>query len=214
MRLVIEARVESADAATQQEPIRLAVIERVDDDLEVLGLSLQEGRELMAAAQSVGISMHVQRWLITQASAAVVTTLCHKDRRSLIVPTIFGKVSIQSPRFWGCRCGQRFDAPCHTISPLADALRCRITPELEYLQVKWAAHLPYATSTRLLKEVLPLQNCISTTGAKTRIRSVGSEIDRRIEREISGLRAPSPAASTCESPQVTAVGVDSAWLKH
>jgi hypothetical protein len=30
MRLVIEARVESADAATQQKPILLAVIERVD----------------------------------------------------------------------------------------------------------------------------------------------------------------------------------------
>jgi hypothetical protein len=59
MRLIIEARVESADAATNQEPIRLAVIDRVDDDLEVLGLSLKEGRELIAAAQSAAISAHM-----------------------------------------------------------------------------------------------------------------------------------------------------------
>ena len=36
MRLIIEARLGCTDAATQHEPIRLAVIERVDDDLEVL----------------------------------------------------------------------------------------------------------------------------------------------------------------------------------
>jgi hypothetical protein len=53
---------------------------------------------------------------------------------------------------------------------LSEQLQKRITPELKYLQVKWAAHLPYATSTRLLQEVLSLNDCISTTGAKSRIR--------------------------------------------
>jgi hypothetical protein len=172
MRLIIEARVESADAATNQEPIRLAVIDRVDDDLEVLGLSLEEGRELIAAAQSAAISAHMQQWLSTQDFCRhCYTPLRHKDSRSLFVRTVFGKVSIQSPRFWRCRCGQRRPAPHQTVSPLTEVLRSRTTPELEYLQVKWAAHLPYATSTALLKEVLPLENCISTTDAKNRMRA-------------------------------------------
>jgi hypothetical protein len=85
---------------------------------------------------------------------------------------------------------------------------------LEYLQVKWSAHLPYAYATALLKEVLPLQNSISTTGTKNRIRTVGREFDARIEREIAAVPKASPDGETCESARVTAVSVDSAWLKH
>jgi hypothetical protein len=48
---------------TNQGPVRLAVIDRIDDDLEVLGFSLEEGRELFAAAQSAAISAHMQQWL-------------------------------------------------------------------------------------------------------------------------------------------------------
>jgi hypothetical protein len=85
---------------------------------------------------------------------------------------------------------------------------------LEYLQVKWAAHLPYAAATALLKGVLPLQNSISTTGSKNRIRTAGREIDARIERGITAVPKPSPDGESCESARVTAVSVDSAWLKH
>ena len=38
----------------------------------------------------------------------------------------------------------------HLVGPTS------MTPELEYLQVKWAAHLSCATATRLLSEVLPV----------------------------------------------------------
>ena len=51
MRLIIEARlVGDGDESTNVIP--LAVIQRHDDDLEQLGLSLAEGRELLAATQS------------------------------------------------------------------------------------------------------------------------------------------------------------------
>jgi hypothetical protein len=56
MKLIIEARLESAEPYLQCEPIRLASIDRPNDDLERLGLSLEEGRELMAAAQSAVVS--------------------------------------------------------------------------------------------------------------------------------------------------------------
>jgi hypothetical protein len=42
------------------------VIEPDDDDLEHLGFSLEEGRSLMAAAQSAVVSNHVTQWLSTQ----------------------------------------------------------------------------------------------------------------------------------------------------
>jgi hypothetical protein len=61
MKLIIEARVECTDSDLRREPIRLAVLDRMDDDLEQLGLTLEEGRALLAAAQSALISSHTER---------------------------------------------------------------------------------------------------------------------------------------------------------
>ena len=61
MRLIIEARLEGNDIEPTVVPIPLAVIDRYDDDLEQLGLSLAEGRELLAAAQSVVVSRSLKK---------------------------------------------------------------------------------------------------------------------------------------------------------
>jgi len=63
MKVIIEARLESADPRLLREPIRLVSINRPDDDLAHLGLSLEEGCELMAAAQAAALSNHVANWL-------------------------------------------------------------------------------------------------------------------------------------------------------
>jgi hypothetical protein len=33
--------------------------------------------------------------------------LYHKDSRSIVVRTVFGKITLQSPRFWSCECASR-----------------------------------------------------------------------------------------------------------
>ncbi len=204
MRLIIEARVECSDSNLRSEPIRVAVLDRVDDDLEQLGLTLEEGRELLAAAQSALVASQAEQWLNTENYCRrCCTPLYHKDSRSIIVRTVFGKVTLRSPRFWSCTCDRSRGARRHTFSPLSQALPKRVTPELEYLQVKWAAHLPYSASTELLKEVLPLQECISATGAKTRIRTTGAELDAQIEREIAAMLKADIIADAAESSEVT-----------
>jgi hypothetical protein len=57
----IEGWLESAGPYLPHEPIRLASIERPNDDLERLGLSLEEGRELMAAAQSAVVVVSLSK---------------------------------------------------------------------------------------------------------------------------------------------------------
>jgi hypothetical protein len=59
MQIIIEARVESTDAPANQEPKRLAVIDGVDDDLDVLSLSLEGGRQLISVTQSAATATHV-----------------------------------------------------------------------------------------------------------------------------------------------------------
>jgi len=43
-----------------------------------------------------------------------------------------------------------FGKGAKSFSPLALAMPLRVSPELEYLQVKWAAHVPYAIAETLL----------------------------------------------------------------
>ena len=97
--------------------------------------------------------------------------------------------------------------------PVLSFLRSGLQRRL-VIPIKWAAHLPYAAATALLKEVLPLETSISASGARHRIRTAGDEIDVRVEQEVARLPFLGDAEHPRESPQVTAVSVDSAWLKH
>jgi hypothetical protein len=98
------------------------------------------------------------------------------------------------------------------VSPLCKAVHQRVTPELEYLQAKWAAHLPYRQATELLREVLPLDKGISFGSTRRRILAVGSALDAQIKRDIaSGPKAVS-GEQVRESTTVGCVSVDSAWL--
>ena len=215
MRLIIEARMIGEGATSAVEAVTLAEIERDDHDLTEFGLSLAEGRALLAAAQSALVKHQAFSWLQAETSCPRChAPLRHKDSACIVMRTVFGKVSVGSPRLWACTCD---GAPAHSVSPLNRALRRRVTPELEYLQVKWAAHLSFAAATRLLKEILPLQHGISTAGTKNRVRAAGKALDARVEQEIvvnkERLKVE-VADKPRESTQVTAVSVDSAWLRH
>jgi hypothetical protein len=100
------------------------------------------------------------------------------------------------------------------IHPLSKALPGRVMPELEYLQAKWAAHVPYRQATDMLKEVLPLDRAISFSGTRDWIRVLGMRIDADIERDIVKLPRAVAGERVRESTNVTAVSVDSAWLRH
>ena len=123
MRLIIEARLSDGDSDTVNDGDGvLAVVERRDCSLAQLGLTLAEGRSLLAK-----------------------------------------------------------------VHPLSKALTNLVTPELEYLQAKWAAHLPYRQATAMLKEVLPLDKGISFSGTRDRIHTLGKELDADTERDIAKL---------------------------
>src|SRR5260370_36539827 len=138
----------------------------------------------------------------------------HRGARSIVLRTAFGKVDGASPRLWTCSCAAKQGQPRRSVSPLCKAVHQRVTPELEYLQAKWAAHLPFRQATELLREVLPLDKGISFGSTRRRILAVGSALDAQIKRDI----APGPTAVTGEpvreSPTVSYVSVDSACRRY
>lgn len=212
MRLIIEARVDDDEARATDATI-VAVVERDDRSLADLGLTLAEGRALLAEVQSFLVPEQTTGWMKSQmACHRCGSMLAHKDARSIVLRTVFGKVDVPSPRLWACSCAEEQGQPRRSLSPLCKALRQRVTPELEYLQAKWAAHLPYRQATELLREVLPLDKGISFGSTRRRILAVGRALDSQINRDIASGPTPVTGEQVRESTTVGCVSVDSAWL--
>ncbi len=97
MKLVIEARL--IDGVTETAPVCLATIERALTT-DALGLSLAEGKAILAGAQQYFVQ--AQCLGISHAHA-----YCRKCEMRLIakgyhdrqIRTVFGRVSVHSPRF-------------------------------------------------------------------------------------------------------------------
>ncbi len=216
MRLIIEARHEDGDransAATEPATI-VAVVERQDQSVVGLGLTLAEGRALLAEVQSVLLSHQTESWMADhRACCRCGAVLAHKYSRSIMMRTDFGKVKIASPRLWKCRCGAKRGEARRSVSPLSKAIAQRVSPELEYLQAKWAALLPYRQATELLQKVLPLEKGISLGSTRRRILAIGHALDVQIEHDIVSRSKPEQGDHDRESVKVGCVSVDSAWL--
>ena len=163
MRMIIEARIE--DSAGESEPVRLAEFDRVDGELNELGLSLAEGKRLVYEAQRALVNAQTNQFVFAaRVCPHCGTPLSIKARHTIQYRTVFGKVSIDSPQLRACKCDQ--GKAGKSFGPLALAVPLRVSPELEYLQAKWAAHLLDAMATTLLKEILPVDvdegKCVPT----------------------------------------------------
>lgn len=145
MRLIIEARLEDARiGAAPAATTIVEVVERQDGSLANLGLTLAEGRALLAKVQSVLVSQQTAGWMASQVACQDCgSELAHKDSRFIVMRTVFGKVKVSSPRLWACSCAGKQQGPRRSLSPLCKALPQRVTPELQYLQAKWAARSPW-----------------------------------------------------------------------
>ncbi len=186
MRLIIEARLEGAQTgATAAEATIVDVVERQDHSVADLGLTLAEGRALLAKVQSILVSQQTAGWMASQlACCRCGSVLAHKDSRSIVIRTVFGKVEVPSPRLWACSCAGKQGEPRRSVSPLCKAVPQRVTPELEYLQAKWAAHLPYRQATELLREVLPLDVDSAWLSFSSSTKS------RKAARDLAELKSP------------------------
>jgi hypothetical protein len=74
-----------------------------------------------------------------------------KGKHQIVLRTLFGKLRLDSPRLYDCGCCSKEEY--RSFSPLAELLTERTTPELAYLETKFAAMISYGlTPVRALIE--------------------------------------------------------------
>lgn len=212
MQMIIKADLILDDGAI--EGCTLVSFEREVAELSLrnLGLTLSDGKELLRRAQQCLATSQAAAWLKQRAVCACGWSYPHKDTRTISVRTVFGRVTLPSPRWYRCLCECPLFGRQSTWSPLPQVVPQRLTPELELLVVTAAAQQPYAQAVESLGAVLPLEDCISISGAKNRVRAVAAQLDQ-CPAEDSEASASKEQRRRLPG-RVRSIAIDSVWLRH
>jgi len=139
----------AAGAERSTEVMRIA---RSDDltDLATLGLSLAEGKQLLAGVQQELVAAQARRHAARRPACRSCSTTCRvKDYRQHAIATLFGQVAVRLPRYCCVGCGV-------TEAGLGWPSHIRSTPELDRLRAQLAALMPYRTAAEVLGQVFPV----------------------------------------------------------
>ena len=128
--------------------------ERQELAMETLGMSLAEGKAVLKGVQEFVAEQQVAEFLQRERTCRhCARHLSSKGAGSAPVRTVFGTVRLPNPRWNQCDCQSTGKG---TFRPLQGWLSGQTSPELLYLEVRWASLIPYGGVARLLEDVLPV----------------------------------------------------------
>jgi hypothetical protein len=185
MRVRIQVVVESgSNAVTVVHEV--ATLERGPLQPEHLGLTLAEAKDLLREVQETIVAAQVA---VFEADQVCCPDCGQRRRRNGRHPieyrTLFGKLQLDSPRFYACPC--QGDLSRVSLSPLAERLSERTAPELAYLQSKFAALMSYGLTVELLAEVLPLGEELAQTSVRRQVQRVVERAEGELGDEQSSF---------------------------
>src|SRR5215213_16569 len=127
-------------------------IARPDDltDLASLGLTLAEGRRLLAGVQREIVAAQARLHAARRPECRGCGAACRvKDYRQHAVATLFGQVAARLPRFCCAGCAR-------TEAGVGWPSRVRSTPELDRLRAQLSALMTYRTAAEVLAQLFPV----------------------------------------------------------
>jgi hypothetical protein len=125
-----------------------------------LGLSLAEAKEITGGIQQALVGVQIAEWQTKRRDCSDCgRRRSLKGHHPIVFHTAFGTLRLDRERVRMCPCSERSTT---SESPLADLLRERVSPEMLYLETKFASLVSYGLTTRLLGEFLPLDRPVGT----------------------------------------------------
>src|SRR3712207_5886379 len=137
-----------------------------------LGLGLEQGKAVLAAVQRHLDAAQVEEHCCNRRRCdRCGTRRPLKDLRPRRLTSLFGVVEVRAPRFGPCRCGI---ACRRSVTPAAEVMPDRCTPEYERAVAAMGAALPYRRALALLTEFFPLGDAPAVETARRRTLRVGA----------------------------------------
>jgi hypothetical protein len=204
MRWRIMLELAGSDGTPQQHEIGSGERSPTGHTAATLGLGLAEGKAVLAALQRHLVAAQVDEhcrgrrrcdWCGAQRPL--------KDLRPRRLTSLFGVVEVRAPRFGPCRCGIACRRP---ITPVAEIMPDRCTPEYERVIAAMGAALPYRRALALLEEFFPLGDAPAVETTRQRTLQVGARLER------AALAPPRPPAAVPEANSI-ALAIDGGHVR-
>ncbi len=179
MSVRVEVVCVNPDGSEQRREV--LTIEARELAMETLGMNLSEGKALLAAVQDFVVAQQVYEYLEQRRVCPHCRGLyTSKDSGSTVVSTVFGRVEVANPRWNRCPC--QTDGP-NTFRPMRTWLNGQTSPEMLYLETKWASLIPFARVADLLKEVLPVGDSVNQETVRTHLYATAERIEQELGEE-------------------------------
>jgi hypothetical protein len=189
-------------------------LEKSDHRLEAVGLSIGESKILQKCLQQQVVTAQAAAFVSRhRCCPACGRQLCSKGKYPIVFRTVFGNVTLSSPRFYRCGCQP---ADSQTFSPLAELFTEHTAPELLYLESRWASLISFGTTAALLKDVLPIADTTNPETIRCHVHKVADRHEADLGTSEPGSRNDGPAAGQ-SSPiprEAIIVGIDGGYLRN
>ena len=187
--------------------------ERDDLTPASLGLSIADSKAILQGMQEVVVEWQMRAYLDSQRHCPQCGKLRHsKGVHHTVFHTVFGDLPVDSPRFTHCPCQAH---ATESFSPLAELLPERTTPELLYLETKWASLSSYGTSVKLLQDVLPFDEPLEPVTIRNHMCTLAERLEDELGDEqmsfIEGCPRDWGELPTPDGPLT--VGIDGGYVK-
>lgn len=210
MRFTIKLVINDGEESEAVEEI--IQLEKDTDNFTSLGISLVESKQLMKILQNKVILQQAKTHLESQ----IICLCCHKKRRikgyhSLQYRTLFGIVNIPSVRLFHCQCNQSTEK---TFSPLNQWLSDKNSPELKYIETKWASLISFAQTANLLKDVLPVGETENAATIRNHLNTIAKKQEKELEGKPEYISMCQNELDELPKPdKPITVGIDGGYLK-
>lgn len=191
----------------------IARFDREAGGLESIGLTLAEAKTLLAEIQGVVVQQQAAEYLKRhQHCPACGKVLLHKGSHALTFRTLFGNLTLPSPRLFHCVCQPH---ETRTFSPLTGLLGERTSPERLYLETKWASRVSFDLTAKLLADVLPIDAEIQAASIRNHLHKVAQRAEMELGPEQFSFIDGCPrdwGALPRPAPPLT-VGIDGGYVR-
>jgi hypothetical protein len=159
----------------------MMVLDKACQRIEHLGLTLAEAKQLLTTLQHHLVEQQASAFVEAHAQCADCgKALGIKGHDTRTLRTLFGTITLTSPRLYHCRCQPR---QMSTFRPLNTLLTDPVAPELLFMETKWASLVSYGLTAQALKDFLPVDATLNATTVQNHTLTVAQRCEDELGEE-------------------------------
>ena len=202
-----------AEDGREEQVQEVAMVEKPHQQSEHLCVTLAEAKQLLATLQQHLVEQQATAFVAAPAQCDHWgTALGSKGHHTRTFRTLFGTVTLTSPRLYHCRC-QRRQSP--TFRPLNALLSEAVAPERLFMETTWASLVSYGLTAQVLKDFLPVETTLNATTIRHHTLKVAQRCEAELGEEqwafVEGCPADWETLPIPDGPLT--VGIDGGYVR-